>query len=460
MANLGRIAFMRKMTHTKMLQVGMPFQGPISRKLRHLNLNGNSQNADDGSDFVGKMSAMRFLTLAIVTLFFSSQIARAQTPVFGVFASSDKTTVIFVTENNTDTDLRCDEISVEVVYVDGQGAGNVGLLIARIRNFLIPAKSSQFQIQGGLDTLAQVRAQFPEARIGSLSSLRASCKNAPSQKASLALGSVGACAIQRHTGKLFCWGDRDHEDFSPPPFGTPELSAIFAAYAHFCAVGLENQPICWGFNNAEQATLPANFGPVLGFGLGQSHTCAIQATSGRVACFGGNEAGAASPTSNTPTDKVVAGFWHSCSLSSSTGRVFCWGETPPPPAPLFSASDIAAGFRHTCAVEKNTRTVFCWGYNEYGEIIVPADLGPVDAVSAGEAHSCAIRSSDKGVTCWGDNSMNQLAVPQTLTQIQSIWSAGVVTCVLSHGSRIQCFGPEDHPIIKNFPAELSQVPGM
>jgi hypothetical protein len=403
---------------------------------------------------------MKLNAAALVTLIFASQSASAQGPVLGVFASPDQTTVIFVTENRTDSDVRCDEVSVSVEYRDATGADSVGFATARVRNFLIPAQSSQFQIQGGLDTLAQVRAQFPGARIGSLSlpSLRASCKTAPSQKASLALGKSGACAIQRHTGKVLCWGSE-----SPalmPPFGTPDLSAIFAGENHFCAVGLENQsPVCWGNNEWGQISLPANIGSVLGFGLGTTHTCAIQASSGRVMCFGSSSFGKTSPSSNRATDKVVSGQNHSCSLSSSTGRVFCWGQTLPPPDHFFSASDLAAGDVHTCAVEKNTRTVSCWGENANGQSTVPASLGTVDAVSAGRAHSCAIRSSDKGVTCWGDNSKNALAAPQTLTQIQSIWSAGDATCVLSQGSRIQCFG-ENNALVSNLPAELSQIPGM
>src|SRR5262245_547872 len=87
------------------------------------------------------------------------------------------------------------------------------------------------------------------------------------------------------------------------------------------------------------ATAARGAGPVVGWGLGA--TPKITATA------------------------VAAGFYHSCAIQASTGAVVCWGDdgygqaTPPPSVDgsAGTGSAIAAGGWHSCAIQAGTGAV-------------------------------------------------------------------------------------------------------
>ena len=71
----------------------------------------------------------------------------------------------------------------------------------------------------------------------------------------------------------------------------------------------------------------------------------------------------------TATD-IAAGSYHSCAIQAGTGNVVCWGrngdgESTPPDdvnGVLGTATDIAAvGYSHSCAIQTVTSKVVCWG---------------------------------------------------------------------------------------------------
>ena len=69
---------------------------------------------------------------------------------------------------------------------------------------------------------------------------------------------------------------------------------------------------------------------------GNYHSCAIQAGTGEVVCWGSNDgvlidnAGQATPPDAVngvlgTAINVVANGWHSCAIQTGTGSVICWG---------------------------------------------------------------------------------------------------------------------------------------
>jgi hypothetical protein len=99
---------------------------------------------------------------------------------------------------------------------------------------------------------------------------------------------------------------------------------------------------------------------------------------------------------------IATGSGHSCAIQAGSGAVVCWGynywgQATPPPAvdgTAGSASAIAAGSEHSCAIQTGTGAVVCWGSNATGEATPPSSVdgsaGTASAIAAGGAHSLAI----------------------------------------------------------------------
>ena len=125
---------------------------------------------------------------------------------------------------------------------------------------------------------------------------------------------------------------------------------------------------------------------------GDFHSCAIQAATGNVVCWGRDDYGQATPldavngVSGTATD-IAAGEFHSCGIQAGTANVVCWGRDNRGQAtPLDAvngvsgtATDIAAGDVHSCAIQAGTGKVVCWGRDNYGQATSPngVDVGAV-----------------------------------------------------------------------------------
>src|SRR5262249_60197031 len=99
---------------------------------------------------------------------------------------------------------------------------------------------------------------------------------------------------------------------------------------------------------------------------------------------------------------VGGGGAHTCAIQAETGAVVCWGRnadgqsTPPASVDGTSgtASAIAAGFAHSCAIQAGTGAVVCWGRNVDGQATPPASVdgpaGTARAISPGSFHPAAI----------------------------------------------------------------------
>jgi hypothetical protein len=110
---------------------------------------------------------------------------------------------------------------------------------------------------------------------------------------------------------------------------------------------------------------------------------------------------------------IAAGFSHSCAIQAGTDAVVCWGAdswdqaTPPPSVDgtAGTAAAIATGGSHSCALQAGTGVVVCWGRDVYGETSPPPSVdgtaGTATAIAAGDHYSCAIQGGTDAVVCWG-----------------------------------------------------------
>ena len=85
---------------------------------------------------------------------------------------------------------------------------------------------------------------------------------------------------------------------------------------------------------------------------------------------------------------LVAGGSHTCGVEAGTGRAWCWGAntqgqlgdgTVDHASPYGKSSPVmvtggivfsslVAGYAHTCGVEAGTNAVWCWGGNYAGQL--------------------------------------------------------------------------------------------
>ncbi|MCL2178938.1 MAG: hypothetical protein FWC28_06445 [Proteobacteria bacterium] len=113
----------------------------------------------------------------------------------------------------------------------------------------------------------------------------------------------------------------------------------------------------------------------------------------------------------------------------------CWGAT--------LRGSIAAGEYHTCALQPDS-TVHCWGIHngssaDYGQTLVPADLGPVEAVVVAGYHSCVLQTNGT-VRCWGNNAYGQKTIPEGLGPVVAIATVGWHICALQENGEVSCWG--------------------
>jgi hypothetical protein len=179
---------------------------------------------------------------------------------------------------------------------------------------------------------------------------------------------------------------------------------------------------------------------------GWNHSCAIQAGTGNVICWGDDNLHQATPPDTVngisgTASAIAAGSYNSCAIQASTGNVVCWGAPIPfwsmPPDSVNgnsgTASAIAVGGQHRCAIQAGTDEVVCWGskddfWGAYSGQATPPDAvngvsGTASDIAAGYVHSCAIQAGTGNVICWGDDTFDQAMPPDTVNGISGTASA-------------------------------------
>jgi alpha-tubulin suppressor-like RCC1 family protein len=128
------------------------------------------------------------------------------------------------------------------------------------------------------------------------------------------------------------------------------------------------------------------------------------------------------------------------------------------PANLGACKALACGGYHT-AVIKEDGSVAVWGagatntgaWPNFGQSMVPANLGACKAIAAGDSHVAAIRE-DGSVVCWGAGTMikpnggpsgiewGQCIVPANLGSCKAIAASGYHTVALREDGTVVCWG--------------------
>ncbi|MCE9619957.1 MAG: hypothetical protein K8R92_08605 [Planctomycetes bacterium] len=167
----------------------------------------------------------------------------------------------------------------------------------------------------------------------------------------------------------------------PPALGT--CKAVAAGGYHTAAIKDDGTVVCWGagtvnsgaWPNYGQCIVPAGLGPCKAVAVGDSHTVALK-DDGTVVCWG----------TGMTYDPNGGG----------TGQEYGQSMVPPNLGPCVA---IAAGIYHTVALREDGMVVV-WGagtdnsgYPHYGQSMVPLDLGPCSAVTAGGYHTVAIQAN-------------------------------------------------------------------
>jgi alpha-tubulin suppressor-like RCC1 family protein len=230
-----------------------------------------------------------------------------------------------------------------------------------------------------------------------------------------------------HAGSVVGWGDSTYGQ-AEPPLAVAQRTArsVAAGASHSCAIQAETGAVvCWGRNTNLESTPPPSVDGTLGtavaLAVGGGLSCAIQAGTQAVVCWGANGFGQATPDpsvdGSTGGAVALAVSWnHACAIRADTGAVVCWGfngnhELDVPSSVngiAGTASAIAVGKYHSCAIQAGTHAVTCWGaaLNDFGQTSVPSAVdgssGSASALEAGPRNTCAVQEGTGKVFCWGD----------------------------------------------------------
>jgi len=277
--------------------------------------------------------------------------------------------------------------------------------------------------------------------------------------AAISAGERHALAI-RADGSIVGWGS-DVFGQATTPQSAGSLLALSGGNAFYAAVRADGSYVGWGQNFRGQCKAPSGLGLLQSVAAGGEHVVALL-QDGSVAAWGAGTSADGSGTewgqSIVPADlgsgvvRVAAGFGHSIAIRSD-GSIRCWGRNDSGecnvPEDLGPVVDADGGGYLTLGSHTVARlasgAVRCWGagaantggFPDFGQSIVPLDIGPAVAVAAGEFHTAALQS-DGRVRCWGWSVACN--VPGDLEGVTAIDSAGAHTLALLSDGTVRAWG--------------------
>jgi alpha-tubulin suppressor-like RCC1 family protein len=199
-------------------------------------------------------------------------------------------------------------------------------------------------------------------------------------------------------------------------------------------------------------------------------TCALDATDGRIVCYGFNDSG----------QLGVGEFGNAIRLPDLGRPVADPADTTMPFDPFLGALDVvSSGFAQvTCA--RKTGSAWCWGMNREGELgdglidhgpdcggatisnydcsNVPVQVGgsgtpltDVASIAIGASHACALGATGT-LRCWGDNRGGEVAQPPATARfdlptpvtlsapVVEMALGGFFTCAMLNDGTVWCWG--------------------
>jgi len=232
----------------------------------------------------------------------------------------------------------------------------------------------------------------------------------------IAAGGEHTCALDTE-GKVYCWGENNSRQLgvaASEPHYTPQLVSLSEAADQIatgrdftCAHLQDNSVSCWGLNfhkvffdfweNGPLGPTPVNsLAGAKRVTAGEAHLCGLM-DGGSVKCRGGKP-GYFSEVCGSycagPFTRVVAGGLHTCALEAQSKTVSCWGagyygqngKNSNGPAEVTLPEvvrDLHVGFEHTCALLDGGE-VRCWGHNASGQL----GIGETDDVFPAMENVC------------------------------------------------------------------------
>jgi alpha-tubulin suppressor-like RCC1 family protein len=287
-------------------------------------------------------------------------------------------------------------------------------------------------------------------------------------------------------GTVACWGANDYgqlgdgttsEHLTPQPvLGVAGAVDVVAGDTHSCALLSNGTVTCWGQNDVGEIGDGTNttrltatpvkdpggqqaLGGIVGLSSHGPHTCALQALTGYVFCWGSNGSG---------------------ELGNGTKSV--GGSPLPVQAIMKRATAISAGRNTTCTVAGAQGAVYCWGDNTLGQLgdgtttesTTPVGVlnlpGSAVSVAVGDYYTCALMA-DGSVQCWGENEYGELGNGTYVTPVPSAGpvtglpgaataiAAGDATCAALAGGTGRCWGFGGEGQLGNGTTGDSNVPG-
>lgn len=264
-----------------------------------------------------------------------------------------------------------------------------------------------------------------------------------------------------------------------------------AALLSACADRLPSEPRAI-VGGPAMTVIPANAFTTLDAGL--SHACALT-SAGQAWCWGRNAGGQLGDSSASATTvpvqvlhpsgvtftAITAGNSHSCAVAATSGQAYCWGYNADgrlgdsttnlglmpvavKPVGAIAFASVSAGGQHSCGLNGSGQA-YCWGYNGYGQIgdstttfaVTPVAVrhpaGVTFAqVAVGDKHSCALDTAGQA-WCWGyggdgslgNNTTLPSRIPVAVTQPSGVTFASIATetnhvCGLTAGGQAYCWG--------------------
>ncbi len=286
--------------------------------------------------------------------------------------------------------------------------------------------------------LNQVHLEQPRSPLSAVTVQYCEKPEVAAETIQIVAGGFHSCALLS-TGDVKCWGlnifgqlgvgntNNIGDDESPSASVVVDLGAkakqISAGYLHTCALLVDGNVRCWGYNiqgqlgyghtdNIGDDEAPSTAGNVsLGGEVarifsGTSYNCAVM-KSGSVRCWGQNDLGqlGLGHTNNIGDDEIPSSV-AAIPLGSSVVQM-----------------DLSSISNHSCAILANG-SLKCWGRNNYGQLgyghtnnlgddesvsgIGNVNVGgSVTTITTGNFHTCALLNTGS-VKCWGANTNGEL----------------------------------------------------